>query len=73
MTEATEFKIEKGIRVPDPVRYPWDELKVGDSFFVPGATAAKMGGSLSYQRRKHPDRKFTSCTVDGGVRIWRTE
>ena len=76
----SEFKIEKGVPLPDQSsrggrrgKYPWAELEVGDSFFVPGKTARQLGGANTGGRRAFPDRRFVSRTVEGGTRIWRVE
>lgn len=73
-----EFQIEKNVPIPDRVagragRYPWDDMEVNDSFFVPGRDA------LSVPKRKD-GKKFRSAKrveKDGdgkdvaGVRVWR--
>ena len=67
------MKVEKGIPAPAPrevVEYPYDDMEVGDSFFVEGGTLNK----LCYQNRKagiRLDAKFTVRKVEGGVRVWR--
>ena len=68
-----EFEIEKNVPIPPRKggktgKYPWRELKCGDSFFVP--------------KRKHVDPpsdmkkqgyQFTFRRMDGGVRVWRVK
>ena len=74
------YKIEKGVSVPtitrakQPVKYPWKELAVGDSFLVPtGAVKPQsVRAAVGQANRTYPDRRFTSRTVDGGVRVWRS-
>ena len=68
------FKIDKGIPVPTKSgrvpKYPWREMEVGDSFFVPGMTAASAAaGCLG--AKKATGWTFRYRTVDGGARIWR--
>lgn len=81
MAAAPQIKIEKGI--PQPVRgrggrkYPWSGMDVGDSFFVPDVTSAKLSGAASsytnHRRRTGKSvPKFSVRKVDGGVRVWRT-
>lgn len=84
---VTGFKVEQGIELPpkpEPGRraykYPWDEMKVGDSFFVPAeeGRARKMGqqiigGGHTRARRQNQRRVFTFRQVEGGVRIWRVQ
>ena len=73
--------IEKNIPVP-PVQlskgegYPFKMLEVGDSFLVPfkDKTPRKlqqhMAAKAYYISLRHA-MKFTTCIVDGGVRVWR--
>lgn len=73
--ENNGFKIESGIPIPSKSgdsRYPFREMKVGDSFFVPGKKAANLAGCLGYYRTRYKITLVTR-TVDGGVRVWRTE
>jgi len=67
------FKVEKGIPVP-PVKnkYPWLQMEVGDSFFVPGVTCKEFRTQPSSAGRRY-GRKYASRSVDGGVRVWRVE
>ena len=57
-------------------KYPWPEMKEGDSFFVPGKKAKELTG-VAMDWVKHNDLNwiFRSSTVveDGveGARIWR--
>jgi hypothetical protein len=71
----SEFKVEKGIPLLDNRktknrRYPWRQLDVGDSFFIPEVTVKSICGSLSYAR-KSTHCAFSCRAVEGGVRIWR--
>jgi hypothetical protein len=73
-----EFQIEKGVPLPPlavvsgrPTKYPWTEMAVGDSFFVPGQSSVKFSGNIT-SAKKMTGFKFTTRTVDGGVRVWRT-
>ena len=66
----TEIKIETGFPVPIRTRakYPWAEMKVGDSFFVP----VKVPSDINITgARLNTGFKFVRRTVDGGVRVWR--
>lgn len=71
----SEFKIEKGIPVPShrgaPSKYPWEQMEVGDSFFVPAEDTTKNFGSLARTSGKRMGAKFTSRKLDGGWRVWR--
>lgn len=75
---TTEFKIEKGVPVPNTAKgggrvphYPFAAMGVGDSFFVAGKTAATFSGTVAGWALRH-NVKFMCRTVDGGVRVWRT-
>ena len=74
----SEFTIEKSIPVPKltgagrKTKYPFESMQVGDSFFVKDGTVKTLSRSCcTYGKRL--ERKFTSRTVDGGARVWRTE
>jgi hypothetical protein len=86
-----EFPIEKGIPVPPTIsvsnRYPYADMDVGDSFFVPDTTLTahgkplKFSGLASMTSRKGTEMtealgktyKFISRTVEGGFRVWRVK
>lgn len=76
----SDFPIEKGVEIPKITRvgsggnnrkYPWNEMEIGDSFFVPGANARQFG--TTSQASKRTGKRFTMRTVEGGVRVWRIE
>jgi len=60
-----------------PRKYPFDELAVGESFFVPGKKSTDLGGSIGGARHRLPGRKFRTRTVTengvDGVRVWRVQ
>ena len=68
--------------IPRPARagnskYPWGELGVEASFFVPNTSAERMSSlAVRYAARRGGRVKFTCATVveNGvrGVRVWRT-
>ena len=66
-----EFEIEHGIEMPvdGRVKYPFDALAVGDSFFV------ETNKPHNFIRNIYPKNKggkeFRGRRVDGGVRVWR--
>ena len=82
------IEIEQGIPMPPPrksgggggnQKYPWGEMQVGDSFFVPkppGMTLAQLqirvNGSSS-PAGKRLGMSYTVRQVEGGVRVWRVE
>lgn len=83
------FTIEKGIPIPAAqprgaaVKYPFAQMEIGDSFFVPSVVkgdetadkaAERLKSSLSsHKRRAQKQTGFvlTVRVVDGGVRVWR--
>jgi hypothetical protein len=73
----TAFKIESGIPVPVVLQgqlspFPWDLLKVGESFFVPNGKLASLKANC-YQRSRPNGLKLRAFPVEGGVRVWRLE
>jgi hypothetical protein len=77
---ADEFKIEKGVPLPLPRRprrlakYPFANLQVGDSFLVPGFSKnGQISGSLANWAKAHPEWRFATRKVEGGLRVWRIE
>lgn len=55
-------------------KYPYRDLRIGQSFFVPDATHQLISGSM-HPAKKRLGRKFTARTVTEngvkGVRVWR--
>ena len=55
-------------------KYPWPDMEVGDSFFLPGMNVAAFSGSAHTAGRR-TGKKFSlrTLTEDGvkGVRCWR--
>ena len=73
----SDFKVEKGIPFPRVrLRYPFREMKVGDSFFMPCADEEKrrIARRLS-STTSNPKNggRFTVRRVEGGVRVWKIE
>ena len=75
---SEEFKIESGIPMPGHKsgprarKYPWKDMKVGDSFFVPNKRAGVMS-SACIAAQKYGRGTFRARTVEGGCRVWRVE
>jgi len=79
------YKIEHGIPIPEHrtrkhrACYPWGNLLIGDSFFVPcddpGKIAQRRASVLSSGRQwallRQNKWRFTTEIIEGGVRIWR--
>lgn len=69
------YKIEKGVPIPDRrlkiIKYPWETMDIGDSFFVEGKHTRNLTGAAHNYGKNH--NKIFSCrTVNNGVRVWRT-
>jgi hypothetical protein len=68
------------MRGRNPV-YPFAEMKVGDSFFLPAteeATPSKIinrisAASATYRLRNNNGFRVAVRSLDGGVRVWRVE
>ena len=70
------YEVEKGIEIPGggKKKYPWDEMEVGDSFFIPGLGEVPRNiASSAPTHRKKRGEKYTTRKVEGGYRIWRTK
>lgn len=66
--------IDKNIPIPimqQKRKYPWEQMAVGDSFFIAGASVTPICNAANYASKRLGGWKFTSKTVDGGVRVWR--
>jgi hypothetical protein len=73
------FKIEDGYEIPAErqprkrrAKYPWNELNVGQSFFVDGAKLRSMSSTASHAGRRL-SRKFVVRNAEHGVRVWRLD
>lgn len=71
------YKIEKGIPVgvvSTKNKYPFDQMEVGDSFYVKGDQKKKVavGVAVTYYKKFHANKKFTCRTSSEGIRVWRT-
>lgn len=78
-----KLRVEKGIPIPERVRtpkYPWGELEVGDSFFIPREEndskryrAYIAAGSFSCNNAKGIRLKAVMREEGGisGTRVWR--
>lgn len=67
--------IENGIPLPPPrmraAKYPFNEMEVGDSFFVPDTNRSFTGAMLSSSKRS--GRRFATRMIDGGIRVLRVK
>jgi hypothetical protein len=77
------YEIEKNIPMKTRGKYPFNEMEVGDSFFVPNPfhnkarQAALARNGKRYRKRAGKTQRFVTRTAvhmtATGVRIWRVE
>ena len=69
-----DIKIEKNVPLPLSTKggskYPFLRMDVGDSVLLADLTISRVGSVTGHARRV-AGFKFTSRTVEGGVRVWR--
>jgi hypothetical protein len=91
MERAMTYKIEKNIPMPNPIRngvethkYPFFEMKVGDSFAVPVDPSTQLSymrvgnriaSAINAQKKRQPKAAFTYRTFKDKreIRVWRTK
>ncbi len=75
------FKIEKGVPLPPAHEqykdhgkrlYPWHEMEVMDSIFIPceAAYTGRVDRTVQEANRRMK-KQFTTRRVSGGTRMWR--
>ena len=76
---TTITKIDKNIPLPSlhkyTEKYPWADMKPGDSFFIEMGTPANIGACMS-ARKKYGERYVSRTVTENGVkgvRVWRIE
>ena len=68
------YKVEKGVSIPRrPNKYPFRDMKVGDSFAFPIAEYNLVSGSASSQMRRYGTQWAVRKYPDGTARIWRVK
>jgi hypothetical protein len=81
LSETNVFEIEKDIPVPparNKVTYPFADMEVGDSFFVPCdpdgvLKTERRVSAAAAQYRRRMSVKFVTRREETGVRVWRAE
>ena len=71
MTES--YPIEKNVPILPTIhrhKYPFDKLKVGESFQVLGKTSTCMGGTTCRWKKKL-GWDYTIRRTENGCRVWR--
>ena len=77
------YELEDGIVLPKAARgnrssrYPWKEMLIDQSFFVPRTSSKNIYPNINYANKSYAPRKYTgrAAEKDGirGVRVWRVE
>lgn len=77
------YKLETGIPIPAkspdaPKRgwqsqFPFDVMKVGQTFLVPKAKKAGMLSAMYRTKRLKPEWDFVHRDLRNGTRVWRTK
>jgi hypothetical protein len=71
------IKIDKNVPIPKGrhnAKYPWKELEVGDSFFIPGKDAKSTSGIKRSAKNSAGIDILTRAVTENGVngmRVWR--
>ncbi len=70
------LKVDKGILIPEGrsgvTKYPWNEMEIGDSFFLEKGNSNTLRCAASYAGSRN-NKKFIVRKVGGGARAWRIE
>lgn len=57
------------------LKYPWPNMKKGDSFFVPGYSVKKQNNlhtsGTNWFKRNNPDGKISIRREGDGIRVYR--
>lgn len=73
--QQSVYEITKAVPIPAPIKrhnYPYEQLQVGESFWVAGVTMQALCNS-NRRQSKRLDRKFVCRKEKDGVRVWRVE
>jgi hypothetical protein len=55
-------------------KYPWDQMEIGDSFFVPNKAINIFAGQACNRAKRHGGKYTCRSVVENGVagtRVWR--
>jgi hypothetical protein len=73
------IEVQKGVPMPADRngntrkgKYPWKQMEVGDSFFVPNKSTSAFGANIVVAKRS-TGFNFVSRNENDGVRVWRVE
>ena len=71
------LKIDRDVPIPPLVgkglgrKYPFEEMEIGDSFFVTDVSPKSVRTSANGWKKRHPGFEYTSRVIDGWTRVWR--
>ena len=68
------YEIEKGVQLSHKPRayvYPYNDMELGDSFFVPNGKMPTVNAA-NYRAFKRLGWKFSARKQSDGIRVWRT-
>jgi hypothetical protein len=66
------FKIERNIPIPARRKYPFSEMKPGDSFLLHNARRSTVNArAVGFAKRKNPPWRFSIRNTPKGCRCWR--
>ena len=72
--KMTMYKIEKNKPLSSKLKYPFADMRIDDSFFVPDQHKQGAGVvSSAHYYGKRNGKKFATRYEDGGIRIWRVK
>lgn len=73
------YEVKSGIKMPESVtkkrgpKYPFAEMKVGDSFYYPDEDKAKVAVAASgYKKKQGGKWDYVTAKWRKGYRVWRT-
>lgn len=76
--KATKLQIDKNIPLPVKFSFPFKEMEVGDSFLVciDNSKSAYVQKQKVYMAmwkfcQNNTGKKFTTASVENGLRVWR--
>ena len=81
VTDPGTIAIDNDIPIPEVkhrIRYPFEQMQVGQSFFVPEPRSKTVRSSVGhYQRRSDSTAEFITRTLTEngvkGIRVWRVK
>lgn len=65
------MKIDKNIPMLSSSLYPWNEMEVGDSFYIETTKRLKLLNSAAWFGYKNPPFKVATRKEAEGFRVWR--